>query len=110
MPAAHRAAAPIPVPDAALDPYGRGILLTADGETRLVTPSQVATTSALFALPVEGLRRKLFDAGRPVHDVDDRLTPQHDDEEEDDAWPADVADDAFRPRWQRLRRRGPRLG
>ncbi|MGR6998313.1 hypothetical protein ACU686_09810 [Yinghuangia aomiensis] len=56
MPAARRADAPIPVPDAALDPHGRGILLTVASETRLVTPNQVATASALFGLPVEGLR------------------------------------------------------
>lgn len=110
MPASRRAEGAIPVPDAALDPHGRGILLTVDGETRLVTPSQVATASALFGLPVEGLRRKLFDTGHPVHDIDDRLVQQRDDEDGDETCPeAETPEDAFLRRPGR-RRRGPRRG
>lgn len=110
MPASRRAEGSIPVPAAALDPHGRGILLTVGGETRLVTPSQVATASALFGLPVEGLRRKLFDTGHPVHDIDDRLVQQCDDEDGDDRCPqAETPEDAFL-RQPGHRRRGPRLG
>lgn len=97
---------PKPVPKATVHPDGRGFLLTVDGatgrETRLVTASQVAHTQALFGLPEEGLRIKLFDIGEPVD------TPLEDDKEHDATWLTSACDDAPEP-LRRKARHGPRL-
>jgi hypothetical protein len=69
VPAEPSAKDPCGVPTATVDTARRAILLTLEGETRFVTAVQVSTIAALFALPPEGLRQKLFAAGRPLEEL-----------------------------------------